>query len=65
MKPNFNNSYTSLEKSLITRLAEIEQSDADACSNCGGEDCVCCEIYHDRLKWREPDELFREDDYRG
>ena len=63
MKSQFNNSYTTLQNQIISRLAEIEKSDADACANCGGEDCVCCEIYHDRMKWKEPEEIFADDDY--
>lgn len=63
MKANFENQYTSLQKSVINRLAEIEQEDADACARCGGEDCICCEIYHDRMKWKSPDELFSDDDF--
>lgn len=58
MKPHFQNTYTQLQMEVINRLAEIEQQDANACANCGGEDCICCEIYHDRQKWVEPDELF-------
>lgn len=65
MKATFNNSYTALQTSLIDRLAEIEQSDADACSSCGGEDCMCCEIYHDRQRWVDPDELFADDELGG
>lgn len=62
MKATFNNAYTALQTSLIDRLAEIEQSDADACAGCGGEDCMCCEVYHDRQRWVEPDELFANDE---
>lgn len=61
-KPNFENKFSSLQKSLINRLAEIEQEDADACAHCGGEDCVCCEIYQDRQKWAEPEEILYNDD---
>lgn len=63
MKPQFNNSYTRLQNQIINCLTEIEKSDADACANCGGEDCVCCEIYQDRIKWKEPEELFGDDHY--
>lgn len=52
--------YTGLQRGLIDRLAEIEANDRDICAGCGGEDCVCCEIYQDRQKWVEPDELFRD-----
>lgn len=62
MKPSFQDRFTALQRDLIQRLAEIEQEDADACANCGGEDCVCCEIYHDRQRWVSPEELFEEDD---
>ena len=55
MNPSFSNTYTSLQKAIINRLAE------DACAGCGGEDCACCEIWHDRQKWCEPYELFAED----
>jgi hypothetical protein len=55
-------SFTSLltyEERLITeRLAEIEREDAGRCASCGGEDCICCEYYHDRQRWVEPEELF-------
>lgn len=56
-----NMQYTDLQRQIIGRLVEIEQADADTCSGCGGEDCACCEIYHDRKKWVSPEELFRED----
>ena len=49
--------YTALERDLIHRLAEIEQSDRDLCAGCGGEDCLCCEIYLDRQRWQDPDEM--------
>lgn len=51
-----------LERQVTERLAKIEQEDADRCSSCGGEDCICCEIYHDRNKWVSPEELFSEFD---
>lgn len=59
------NTYTALQMQVINRLAEIEKADADACANCGGEDCICCEIYHDRQKWVSPEELFKDDDPYG
>ncbi len=62
MKPKFENRFTALQQETINRLAEIEQQDADACASCGGEDCVCCEIYHDRQKWVSPEELFEQGD---
>jgi hypothetical protein len=61
-KPAFPREFTALQRSVIDRLAEIEQSDADACAGCGGEDCACCEIYHDRQRWVSPEELFARDD---
>ena len=61
-KPNFHDEYTYLQRQVIKRLAEIEQHDRDACANCGGEDCVCCEIYQDRQRWVSPAELFADDD---
>lgn len=64
-KVPFENHYTREQAKLINRLAEIEQEDADACASCGGEDCICCEIYHDRQKWKSPEDLFREDEYYG
>ncbi len=65
MKARFNDQYTPLQREVINRLAEIEKEDADACAGCGGEDCICCEIYHDRQKWVGPDELFADDDLFG
>jgi hypothetical protein len=62
-KMKFKREFTSLQLDVINRLAEIEQADEDACARCGGEDCVCCEIFQDRQKWVSPEELF-EDDYR-
>lgn len=61
-KPNFHDEYTYLQRQVINKLAEIEQHDRDACANCGGEDCVCCEIYQDRQRWVSPAELFADDD---
>lgn len=61
-KPKFENRFTALQQETINRLAEIEQQDADICASCGGEDCVCCEIYHDRQRWVSPEELFEQDD---
>lgn len=46
------------ERNLLKRLAEIEKEDANRCAECGGEDCVCCEYYHDRQRWVSPDVLF-------
>lgn len=62
MKAQFQNRYTRLQREIISTLAEIEQEDADRCATCGGEDCICCGYYHDRQKWVDPDELFRDDD---
>lgn len=64
MKPKFENRFTALQQETINGLAEIEQQDADACASCGGEDCMCCEIYHDRQKWVSPEELFEQYDDR-
>ena len=57
-KNEFRREYTAAEIELLGRLAEIEQEDEDYCSNCGGEDCVCCERYHDRQRWKSSNELF-------
>lgn len=54
---------TNQQKELARRLAKIEQDDADICAGCGGEDCVCCEIYQDRQKWKTPEELFTEEEW--
>jgi hypothetical protein len=62
MKHRFENRFTALQQETINRLAEIEQQDVDRCASCGGEDCVCCEIYHDRQKWVSPEALFEQDD---
>ena len=61
-RPAFRDEYTAIERDVIHRLAEIEQSDRNMCAGCGGEDCVCCEIYLDRQKWVSPDELFGRDE---
>jgi len=52
------NNLLSYERKTLERLAEIEREDADRCESCGGEDCVCCEYYVDRQKWKSPEELF-------
>ena len=57
----FTNYLTSVQRKTLKRLAEIEQEDADRCAECGGEDCVCCEYYIDRQKWKSPDELFSDE----
>lgn len=59
----FENRFTRLQQQIIGTLARIEAEDANACANCGGEDCICCEIYHDRQKWVSPEELFDGSDY--
>ena len=59
----FTNLLNSYERETLKRLAEIEQEDADRCAGCGGEDCVCCEYYIDRKKWKSPEELFFGYDY--
>ena len=48
---------TAVQRKTFERLAEIEQEDADRCANCGGEDCICCEYYLDRQKWKSPEEM--------
>lgn len=62
-KPQFDNQYTKLQQQVIGRLAQIEQEDENACAHCGGEDCICCEIYHDRKAWVDPQTLFAHDRY--
>lgn len=57
-RSEFTNYLTSVQRQTLERLAEIEQEDADRCAGCGGEDCVCCEYYLDRQKWKSPEELF-------
>lgn len=54
MKARLGNQYTRLQQEFIGSLAKIEQEDADRCAGCGGEDCICCEYYHDRQKWVVP-----------
>lgn len=54
----FTTIYNSMEKGTIKRLSEIEQEDANRCASCGGEDCICCEYWHDRQRWVSADELF-------
>lgn len=60
-KNEFRREYTSAQMEVLARLAEIEQEDEDRCKGCGGEDCICCEYYHDRRKWVSSDELFEEE----
>ena len=60
MKQVLGNQYTRLQKEIIGKLADIEKQDEYACDSCGGEDCVCCEIYLDRQRWVDPSELFDE-----
>ncbi len=50
--------YTRDQRELLDHLADIQAADADACQHCGGEDCLCCEIYQDRIKWVPEDQLF-------
>lgn len=57
-KGSFTRLLTADERQIAERLAEIEKEDADRCASCGGEDCICCEYYHDRKRWVEPEELF-------
>lgn len=55
--------YTAAQMEILERLAKIEQEDEDRCEGCGGEDCRCCEYYHDRRKWVSPNELFDDDPF--
>jgi hypothetical protein len=48
----------SCKNKLIERMDEIKKQDADKCARCSGEDCMCCEIYHDRMAWISTEELF-------
>ena len=57
-KTEFGDYLTAIQRKTLERLAEIECEDADRCAECGGEDCICCEYYHDRQKWKSPEELF-------
>ena len=57
----FRNEYTSAQMNILNRLAEIEQEDENRCKGCGGEDCTCCEYFHDRQKWVNPKKLFEEE----
>ena len=57
-KKEFTDFLSSYDRALAERLAEIEREDAERCANCGGEDCICCEYYHDRQKWKTPAEFF-------
>lgn len=50
-------------REITERLAEIERSDADICANCGGEDCICCEIYRDRMAWDDPVDFYAQLEY--
>ena len=54
----FRDMLTRDERAMAEHLAQIEDEDADRCAHCGGEDCICCEYYHDRQKWVSPEELF-------
>ena len=60
-KHSFTDLLTAEQRKLAERLSEIEKEDAERCSHCGGEDCICCEYYHDRQRWVEPEELFVND----
>lgn len=57
-KKSFRDILTRDERELAETLAQIEDGDADRCAHCGGEDCICCEYYHDRQRWVEPQELY-------
>ena len=56
-KTEFGDYLTAIQRKTLGHLAEIEHEDADRCAECGGEDCICCEYYHDRQKWKSPEEL--------
>lgn len=58
MKEPFGNEYTESQRRALRRLASIESEDAAACDSCGGEDCQCCEIYHNRQKWQSQEDLY-------
>jgi len=60
-KNEYRREYTAAQMDILERLAEIEQEDENRCANCGGEDCVCCECWHDRQKWKSPEKLFDDD----
>ena len=57
-KKEFTDFLDRYDKALLEKLSDMEQEDADRCAQCGGEDCICCEYYHDRKKWKSPEELF-------
>ena len=57
-KNEFRRIFTAEETEVLKRCAEMEQEDEDRCARCGGEDCICCEYYHDRQRWKSPEELF-------
>lgn len=63
MQKQFTNFLSSYDKALFNRLAEIEKEDEDICSRCGGEDCVCCEIYQDRKNWKSPEDMLEGNSY--
>ena len=60
---NYEGSYSRMEKEFITKMAKIERQDADACSQCTGEDCACCEIYQDRMLWDDYGLVFDDVDF--
>lgn len=33
------------------------------CDNCGGEDCVCCEVYQEQRAERYPEEYYGDEYY--
>lgn len=63
MNMSFTELLTRDQRILAERLSKIEKEDASRCANCGGEDCICCEYYIDRQKWKTPEELFFGDEY--
>lgn len=60
-KAEFRREYTAAQMKLLQQLAEMEKKDENRCKKCGGEDCICCEYYHDRRRWVGPEELFEEE----
>ena len=57
-KNDFTDFLSRYDRALAERLSEIEREDEERCAHCGGEDCICCEYYHDRQKWKTPAGFF-------
>lgn len=60
MEDMYTNFLTANQRKFAETMAKIEAEDRETCSHCGGEDCVCCEIYQDRQRWKSPEEMFAE-----